>query len=80
MSSPHCRIAFIKPSTNPEDKSETPKNTIFYKFYNFIELLTKTGFIQSFTVLANTGNYEYLTTLTNKSENSLKNNKLSTLI
>ena len=69
MSSAHCQIAFIKPSTNPEDKSEHQ----FYKFYNFIELLTKTRF-KSFTVLANTGNYEYLTALTNKSENSLKYN------
>ena len=67
MSTPHCQIAFIKPSTDPEDKSETPH------LANFTILLTKTGF-KSFTVLANTGNYEYLTALTNKSEFSLKYN------
>ena len=25
---PHCRIAFIKPSTNLEDESEIPQKTI----------------------------------------------------
>ena len=33
MSTPHCQIAFIKPSTNPEDKSEIPY------FINFTILL-----------------------------------------
>ena len=28
MCSPHCQIAFIKPSTNSEDKPETPYLTI----------------------------------------------------
>ena len=28
MSTQHCQIAFIKPSTDPEDKSETPLNII----------------------------------------------------
>ena len=68
MSTPHCRIAFIKPSTDPEDKSETPY------FANFTILLTKTGF-KSSTVLANTGNYENLTALTNINRFSLKYDK-----
>ena len=40
---------------------------------NFTNLLTKTGF-KSFTVLANTGNYEYLTILTNINRFRLKCN------
>ena len=51
----HCQIAFIKPSTDPEDKSETP---YYLEIWQFIDLLNKNQ-IKSFTVLANTGNYEY---------------------
>ena len=38
MSTPHCRIAFIKPSTDPEDKSETPH---YLEILQFIDLLNK---------------------------------------
>ena len=34
----HCRIAFIKPSTDPEDKSETPH---ILSILQFIDLLNK---------------------------------------
>ena len=42
MSTPHCRIAFIKPSTDPEDKSETP----YLANFTILLIFKQTRFVQ----------------------------------
>ena len=54
-----AELPLSSPYTNPEDKSETSKTPHLANFNNLLILEQKTGFINSFTVLANTGNYEY---------------------